>query len=1107
MAAGVARVRLLGRPAVWTEEGGWREFPPGSRAAALGYLAFARRWVGRDELVALFWPDRPEATARGNLRPLLAKLAREPLAVGLERETTRVRWLVESDHSALVTAQREGRWEEVWELAQGELLEGVTVAHAPEFESWLELERVGVRDAVRTAGLRVADAALALGGLDDAGEVLTGLLRLDPLDEAVLRRSMVVMARRGARRDALAAYEAFVERCRDELGAVPEPATVDLAQAVRSGSEGTVAEPSLELGTIAPASLPVPLTPLVGRRKEVGEVVARLGDPACRLVTLVGPGGVGKTRLALEVARVAGPRFADGVRAVDLAAASSDAAMVAAIAEAVGTKLDARSNGTASVVRALASRELLLLLDNVEHLGSAPALVRDLLHGASELRILATSRVALNLAAEWRWDVAGLPHRGDAGSEDAASGLASRDGEGDGVPEPSEAAALFVAAGRRALPGFTPGPPQLETIEVIVARLAGSPLAIELAAAWLRVLEVEAISEELARGLGLLASKAVDRPKRHASMRRVLDQSWSLLQPRERTAMRQLAVFRGGFDLAAARAVARLELPVLLALVNKSFLRRGGDGRFTRHPLIWRDARERALARGAEYDAAAERHARYYLRLLADRRLANTHPEVRRRMREIQVELENVATAWRWGVVHGRDDLLISAVGGLVGFRWARGWYELIDGLFREALAMAPVDGALRGLLLAAIGFAETWGGHGDLGLAKLRAGVRLVEGRVDGIDWAWVHVGLGLALARLDRHDEAASAYERAAAAFREAGQVDAELITLNNRNQVAATASEAVRLREALVDRAQVLGATRVLYPVMGGIAAHERLLGAFGRAERTMLAQRAYADDSAQVSFPVFHARNALAETFLECGRLWRAEAIACGTLHRPAFVGAREQFGDVVAHAAAILGRVALVRRDFDAAEAWSTRALAHHREAHGPEAAFDLALETLARVALAAGDHAVAGVWLEGVGHGPEPSWFSGRLVAQARRVACRCCDAEVALLRGEVGAARATLVEALAAAATAELIAAALGALVSAARFFRATGCEERAEALLRYVRDHPRATFEARSAAAFELDGHTGALQAAVDDGIGGVVGVASEVGSALATGGRAAR
>ena len=213
-----------------------------------------------------------------------------------------------------------------------------------------------------------------------------------------------------------------------------------------------------------------------------------------------------------------------------------------------------------------------------------------------------------------------------------------------------------------------------------------------------------------------------------------------------------------------------------------------------------------------------------------------------------------------------------------------------------------------------------------------------------------------------------------------------------------------------------------------------------------------------------------------------------------------MNAREQFADVVVGAAALLGRVALVRREFEAAAVWSRRALDQHRSEHGPDAGFDYALETLARVALAAQDHDEAASGLDGVGRGPDPWCYHGRLIGEARRVGCRCCEAEVALARGEIDVAREMLRGALAWAIRADLVAAALGVIASAARYFRVVGQVERAQRMLRYVCAHPRATYEARAGAAFELGSGAGEVAVGCDDGIVGVREVAASVAAALA-------
>ncbi len=566
--------------------------------------------------------------------------------------------------------------------------------------------------------------------------------------------------------------------------------------------------------------------------------------------------------------------------------------------------------------------------------------------------------------------------------------------------------------------------------------------------------------------------------------------------------MRRLAVFRGGFDLAAARDVAGLELPVLLSLVNKSFVWRGADGRYARHPLVWRDARERAQADEAAFEETRSRHARFYLRMLAERPDAYHHPGDSPMLHEIHRDLENVREAWRWAVERGAHDVLQPAIGALTAYAWSRKRSGLIEDLFGAALATAPNGSVLHGLLTAGLGCAQTWTGRGDHGVQRLRDGVRAIEGRVQAADRAWTNVGLGLALARRGERAEALVAFERAAQSYEELGLVVPELAMRNNVVEHRAEgAIEALEGLQALERRVRREGAPAhyVLSFVLAGIAILRQLLGDHAAAVRAVRARGAY-EHVLGGSFLSWGSRNLLAKAYLTAGRLRRAEAIACGTLRRRAFAEARERFPDEVSYATAVIGRVALVRRDLDAAEAWSRRALERHREAHGPQAGFTFAGETLVRVALAEGDPDGAASWLEAAQQGPEPRWYEGHLATTARRVVALTIEADVRVAQGAVGAARATLRDALEVAMSADLVAPGLATLVSAAHCFGSAGDEERRDSLLRYVRDHPRAPYDARCAAARPLAGGNHAVFDGVDDGVEGVMNTISDVAIELA-------
>jgi predicted ATPase/DNA-binding SARP family transcriptional activator len=1060
-------VRLLGRPATRMGDGEWSELKPGFTSALLGYLAFEHRWVERGELAALFWPDRSEDVARANLRPLLWRLAHEPLPGGLERERTRVRWSVRTDHEAFVEAYRAEHWKEAWDL-RGEVLAGVNLPAAPEFDAWLEMERAAVRSAARTAGLRVADEATRSADYEVAADVLGDIHRSDVFDETVLRALITALERRGSGTEALAILARFERLCREELGAEPEPATRALEAAIKAGRVESMTPTSSETpargGVVGSARgatiLPVPLTPFVGRGDLVAAVSRRIAEAGCRVLTLIGPGGVGKTRIAIEVARSVGDRFEAGARFIELAAVSSEGALVAAVASAAGIEPAGGEDPRQRVLRALEPRQMLLVLDNAEHLDEVPALVAELTSRAPRVAVLITSRQASGLAAECVMDVAGLEHR------DGAPRRADRS-RSDRIEtwQPTESAELFMQVARRA--GAALAAADGTMIERLCARLGGVPLAIELAAAWSRVLDLSQIEAELTQGLDILSGAAPDRQSRHASMRVVFQHSWATLQPRERAAMRRLAPFRGGFSVAAAREAASIALPVLLALTNKSFLRRSSDGRFSRHPLVWQYARERAEERPDELRASRDRHAAYYLEFLAERHDAFQHADGQRMMLEIDADLENVTDAWRWACEREQRSLLRAAVTSLGRYCFAWGRYDLQDELLPRALEIAADDGVMTGLLLLTQGLGQAWRGEGDFGTSLLDAAVLLLESSAAPADVAWALRGHAIAHTRLGNREKADVSFARAASLYRQLGDVDSRLMMDISRGRTNDTASEALAHLDECIAEARAAGASHPLGMALSGRAALLLLLGEYRAAEASAReAQRAHVGSRT----PVFSLarRNLRAMVCIDRGRLHYARALCCRTLTgRGSSTADVKAGGDAATVAMAALARIAYLSDDHIAAASWAERALDHNRRRYGPAASYDLALCTLVRTALKTDDLPAAHRWAEEFGRGPDPTWFGGWFASVAATIATSMCRADVALACGDDAAATAAIRSAVAGARREGLLSSGLDALVTVASILERRGDRVGARRLIAFLQGHPRATFETKRAAA----------------------------------------
>lgn len=591
-------LRLLGVPRL-DVAGNLSDLPLDKPASLLYYLARRRDWVSRSELAFLYRPDAPEKVALSNVRVYIYRAKEHPWAKDLEVEKFRVRFLVETDVGAFEKALEQQAWSTALELYRGSLLEGIVLHDVPGYETWLELERQDLSRKWRTAALSCAHELEERRDFAGAGGWLEQVLRANPLDEEALQIHLRVLFSANKRTQALEAYENFRAELQRELDVDPLETTRTLIASLSQGEPEAVTV----RGKPKRHNLPAQTTRFVGRKRELGQLSETLAKPECRLMTLVGLGGAGKTRLALELASKQLLQYPDGVWFVPLAGVGSPDLLVSSIASSAGFTFSGPSDPKEQLANFFREKELLVLLDNFEQLVDGAVLLEELLEVAPKLKLLVTSRVALGLTGEWLFDVEGLAYP----PIDTEEPLASFD-----------AVSLFRARAERLSFTFICEGETLDAVAELTRKVEGSPLALELAASWTRSLGVSQLLAELDKNIDLLSSQLRDLPERHRSMRTVFEYSWQRLNAKKRDALAKLSIFQGGFTLKAAEQIADVHLALLLSLINHSLVRKSQEGRYQLHELVRQYAA--SLLDGRLESALKTNFSAYYLGLLARHR-------------------------------------------------------------------------------------------------------------------------------------------------------------------------------------------------------------------------------------------------------------------------------------------------------------------------------------------------------------------------------------------------------------------------------------------------------------------------------------------------------
>ncbi len=629
--------------------------------ALLAYLAVEADHVHqRDAIVGLLWPDMSDAAARTNLRQVLASLRD---AIGAEfllttrdslqfnpasdydldvmRFTSLLDVCAKHPHRHLTRCPAcAARQTEAVTLYRGDFLLQLSSVDSSPFEEWLVVKREALHQRAVAALANLAHYHERWGDVPRARQLLARLIELEPWDEPAYVHLMHLLAIEGKRSAALTYYETCRRMLAEQFGVEPAAATKRLYDQIRDGQLMEAVTPTRSI------DLPIASTKLIGREAELADLAELLADPARRLITLVGPGGIGKTRLALAALTVNTPMFEEGAAFVNLAGLSSADLLAATILSVLNQPIEQAVSPEQQLINYLRGRELLLVLDNFEHLLDGVELIIRLLRQTAKMTLLITSRERLALQAEQVFDLNRLSL--------------------------SASEQLFLERVQHVQRKFQ-WQPEAGAIARICRLVEGLPLAIELAASTVGAQTCAAIADDIAASLRTLVTRYRDLPERHRSLWAAFEHSWRLLSSDEQRAFSRLAVFRGSFDRDAAQAVADTTPDTLAALIDQSLVQRETDGRLDLHELLRQYAHEK-LNEAGQADQIHAQHLAWFLDLAQA-----AEPQLRGKdqaewLHRLAQANDDLRAALTWSLEQGDIEAAAELSSALWQFWWTRGY-------------------------------------------------------------------------------------------------------------------------------------------------------------------------------------------------------------------------------------------------------------------------------------------------------------------------------------------------------------------------------------------------------------------------------------------------